>query len=93
MSTTVTTPLVVEPPLLLTTILYVAVPPGGRLTGTDFEIAKRGTVAVDTVQPPHDPLELVTELVMMLMPSVKDPTVTVKDLVTAEFPGTVTLCV
>jgi hypothetical protein len=74
--------------------LYVAVPPANIAAedaGGVFEMERRGTVFVVTVQLAQDPELLVTEFDIVSTPSIKLPTVTVKDFVSDAPAATVTV--
>ena len=92
-SVKVTAPFVTDPPLLLITTLYAAVPPRGRLIGAVFDTESRGTVFLVTVQSAHEPVLLATVLLTEVTPSASDPTVTTNDLVTETPAPMITSCV
>ena len=73
-----TVPLVAEPPLLAMLTVQVPEPPAARLAGGVLAMARRGAVAVVTVQLAQLPVLLATVLAMLVTPSVSVPTVTVK---------------
>ena len=92
-SVNVTVPEVAEPPLFPTVTLHVPVPPAGRLAGADLLIAKRGAVAVVTVQLAQLPALVETVFAIDATPSDSADTVTVNVFVTVAPAPTVTSCV